>query len=114
MRAATCRERSNPTRMTNFSRLATNDAQIFAIHRSPGDNRGTGTAPAIDAMTISERKGLAFQLVPRPTAETSTGQLHIGSYLSLSFKFSASALRTENLLCLWNETELLKQHQRSH
>ena len=28
-------------------------------------------------MTITQRKGLTFQFVPRPTAETSTGQLHI-------------------------------------
>src|SRR5262249_50417221 len=34
--------------------------------------------------------------------------------LALSFKFSARAAPTENFLCLRNEPELLKQHQRSH
>ena len=63
--------------MFNSSRFAPNNAQILAINRSPRDNRRTGAAPAIDAMTISERKRLAFQLVPRPTAETSAGQIHI-------------------------------------
>jgi len=77
MRAATRRKRSNPTRMLDLARLAYDQAKIFAIDRSPGDNGRTGTAPAIDAMTITERKGLTFQFVPRPTAQTSTGQLHI-------------------------------------
>jgi hypothetical protein len=77
MRAAARRKRSNPTRMFNFARLAYDHAQIFAIHRSPRHNGRTGTAPAIDAMTITERKGLTFEFVSRPTAETSTGQFHI-------------------------------------
>src|SRR5947199_3636192 len=114
MRAATSCERSHPTGMFNFSRLAANQAQIFAKDRSPRDNRRTGAAPAIDAVTISQRKGLAFQLIPSPAAETSTGQLHVASYVSLSFKLSASATHIENFLCVGNETKLLKQHQRSH
>src|ERR1044071_5128583 len=66
--------------MFNSSRLATNHAQILAIHRSPCDNGRTSAPPAIDAMTISQRKGLAFQLVPRPAAKTSAGHFHISKF----------------------------------
>src|SRR6476619_6491448 len=76
MRAATGGERANSIRIRNLSRFALCHDQIFAWHRSPLHIRRTGASPAIDAMTIDQRNRPALQNVSRPTASTSTSDLH--------------------------------------
>ncbi len=45
-------------------------------YRSPGDIGRAGASPAIDAMTIDQRKRPTLQHVSRPAANASTSELH--------------------------------------
>src|SRR4030095_9889511 len=76
MCAATRGKRSNAIRVRDFARLTLCHDQICARHRSPGHVRCARASPAIDAVTIAQRKGPTLQLVSCPAAHASTSKLH--------------------------------------
>jgi hypothetical protein len=76
VRAATCSKGADPFRIRNFARFTFCNHEIFAGHRSPSDIGRAGAAPAIDAMTIDQRKRPALQHVSCPAANASTSNLH--------------------------------------
>ena len=80
MSAATCAKRTNPVRVLNLARLALCHHQIPTRHRSPLYIRRTGASPAIDAMTIDQRRWPALQHVSCPAANASTSELHINGF----------------------------------
>jgi hypothetical protein len=70
--AATRAKGANPIGVWNFARLALCHYQIVARHRSPLHMGRTRAPPAIDAMTIDQRKWPALQHVACPPANAST------------------------------------------
>ena len=77
MRATTCGKRTNPIRIRNLARFTLCHGHILARHRSPLHIRRTSASPAIDAMTIYQRKWTTLQHVSCPAANASTSDLHI-------------------------------------
>jgi len=77
MRAATRGKQPNPVRVLNLARLALCYVQIVAGYGSPSDVRRACASPAIDAMTIAQRKGPTLQHVTCPAANASTRELQI-------------------------------------
>src|SRR6266496_531684 len=76
MRAATCSKTANPIRIRDFARLTFCNDDIFATHRSPCDIRRADASPAIDAMTIDQRKRSTLQLVSGAAANASASEVH--------------------------------------
>jgi hypothetical protein len=76
MRAATCSKTANPICMRDFARFTFRNDEIFARHRSPCDIRRAGASPAIDAMTIDQRKRPTLQHVSGAAANASASEVH--------------------------------------
>ena len=69
-------EGTNPVRMRNLARFTFCYDQIFAGYESPGDIRRSSASPAIDAMTVDQRKRPTLQHVSCPAANASASELH--------------------------------------
>lgn len=76
MSTTTYGKRTKPIGVRDPARFALRHDQIFTRHRSPLHIRRTRASPAIDAMTIDQRRGPTLQHVSCPAANASTSDFH--------------------------------------
>ena len=76
-RAAATGERTNSIRMINLPHFAEKNLDLVAPKRSPGHERRSTRAPAINAMAIAHLPRRIMQSVAHATAETAAIDLRI-------------------------------------
>ncbi len=74
-RAAAAGERTNPIRVIDLPQFAEKNFDLIARNRTPGHERCTARAPAIDAMAVAQLPRLVVQAVAHVAAKTAAVDL---------------------------------------